>query len=380
MPDQPLHRPRRGVAQRADGVPLDLLRQLLEHVNLLEPSVALLHPLHDGVEPPGTLAARGALPAGLVLVKVRQARDGVHDVRALVHDDHRRGAQTGLRRLERVEIHEHLLAHALGDQGHGRSAGDDRQQVIPPASHTAAVLLDQVLERDGHLFLHRARLVDVTRDAEELCARVVLATKRGEPIGAPSKDGGSDRDGLHVRDGRWAAVQADARGERGLEPGLALLPLQRLDERSLLSANVRAGSVVDVDVKVDAGAAGVLAEVARRVRLVARLHEREAFVDVLAADVDVAGSRAHSGARDEAALEELVGVVPHDLAIFARAGLGLVGVDDQVGGTTVADLFGFGKRAARRNVSGWTGVWRGESRNRTSRLVFDCLSLRTWVQ
>ena len=57
--------------------------------------------------------------------------------------------------------------------------------------------------------------------------------------------------------------------------------------------------------------------------------------------------------------------MPHDLAIFARAGLGLVGVDDQVGGTTVADLFGFGKRAARRNVSGWTGVWRGESRNRT---------------
>ena len=78
-------------------------------------------------------------------------------------------------------------------------------------------------------------------------------------------------------------------GKRGLSRGLPCFPSS--DSMSAVSSPqmYAPGSVVDVDVKVDAGAAGVLAEVARRVRLVARLiHEREAFVDVLAADVDVA--------------------------------------------------------------------------------------------
>mmetsp|Transcript_9163 Transcript_9163/g.41720 ORF Transcript_9163/g.41720 Transcript_9163/m.41720 type:complete len:221 (+) Transcript_9163:1753-2415(+) len=95
---------------------------------------------------------------------------------------------------------------------------------------------------------------------------------------------------------------------------------------------------MDVDVKVNPGAARVLAEVSRGVRLIARLLEVETLVDVLAADVDVARARAHGGSRDEATFEEFVRVVPHDLAIFARAGFGLVGVDDQVRGTAVADL------------------------------------------
>eukprot|EP00964_Phaeocystis_antarctica_P081012 scaffold50638_cov55-Phaeocystis_antarctica.AAC.1 len=38
--DEALHRPRRGVAQRADGVPLDLVRELLEHVDFLDLGVA----------------------------------------------------------------------------------------------------------------------------------------------------------------------------------------------------------------------------------------------------------------------------------------------------------------------------------------------------
>ena len=112
-----------------------------------------------------------------------------------------------------------------------------------------------------------------------------------------------------------------------------------LDEAGFLAANVSARSVMDVDVKVDAGAARVLAEVSRGVRLIARLLEVETLVDVLAADVDVARARAHGGSRDEATFQEFVRVVPHDLAIFARAWLGLVGVDDQVRGTAVADLF-----------------------------------------
>jgi len=57
-----------------------------------------------------------------------------------------------------------------------------------------------------------------------------------------------------------------------------------------------------------------------------------------APDVDVAGARAHAHARDQAALNELVRVVAHDLAVLARAGLRLVGVHHQVGWPPVRHL------------------------------------------
>ena len=47
-----------------------------------------------------------------------------------------------------------------------------------------------------------------------------------------------------------AAKDADASGERRLEAGLALLALQRLDERSLLPTNVSASATVEVDIEV----------------------------------------------------------------------------------------------------------------------------------
>jgi hypothetical protein len=40
-------------------------------------------------------------------------------------------------------------------------------------------------------------------------------------------------------------------------------------------------------------------------------------------------------AREEATLDELVGVVPHDFPVLAGAGLSLVRVDDKVVGTAV---------------------------------------------
>ena len=52
-----LHGPGGGVAKCADGVALDLLGDLPEHVDLLQPRVALLHARHYVVQP------RRALPA-----------------------------------------------------------------------------------------------------------------------------------------------------------------------------------------------------------------------------------------------------------------------------------------------------------------------------
>ena len=61
-----------------------------------------------------------------------------------------------------------------------------------------------------------------------------------------------------------------------------------------------------------------------------------ALADEFAAHVDVAGVRAHGEGGDERALDQQVRIVPHDLAVFAGAGLGFVRVDDEIGGPGVA--------------------------------------------
>ena len=66
------------------------------------------------------------------------------------------------------------------------------------------------------------------------------------------------------------------------------------------------------------------------VGLVDRPLQRLGLAVELAADVDVGGVRAHGDAGEQAALDQLVRLVPHDLPVLAGAGLALVGVDHQV--------------------------------------------------
>src|SRR6185503_6730910 len=61
MLDQTLDRPRRGIAQRADRVPLDLLGDVLQRVDLLDARIARHHAFHHAPHPAGALAARRAL-------------------------------------------------------------------------------------------------------------------------------------------------------------------------------------------------------------------------------------------------------------------------------------------------------------------------------
>lgn len=67
--DETLDRPRKGLAQSADRVALDLLREFLEHVDLALLGVAGLETLHYLHRPLAALAARRALTAALVLVE-----------------------------------------------------------------------------------------------------------------------------------------------------------------------------------------------------------------------------------------------------------------------------------------------------------------------
>src|SRR3954454_18130302 len=96
VPQQALHRPGRAVAERADGVTLDLLGHFEQHVDLALLGAAFGHAGEHAPHPAHALAARRALAAALVLVEIRNARHRADDVGRLIHDDHGRGPKRGL--------------------------------------------------------------------------------------------------------------------------------------------------------------------------------------------------------------------------------------------------------------------------------------------
>lgn len=146
MSDKSLDGPGGTVTQSANRVSLDLLRDLPEHVDFFWPSIAADESGHDLVHPADTLAARRALSTALVFVEGDQSGDGLDDVRRLVHDDDRGCSERGLASDETVKVHDGLGADVLWDDGSGRAARDDAQEIVPSATDATAVALDQLLE------------------------------------------------------------------------------------------------------------------------------------------------------------------------------------------------------------------------------------------
>ena len=288
--DQTLDGPGESLAKSADSVALDLLGELLHHVDLALAGSAHLEAVHDLLGPLGTLATRGALAAGLVVVELAETGDGADDVGGLVHDDDGGRAETGLRVLEGVKVHELVIADVLGEDGSGRATGDDSLEVVPAADDTAAVLVDELAERDGHLLLDGGGVVDVAGDTEELSTGVTLATERVEPASTATDDRGGDSNGLDVGNSGRATEETNGSREWGLQTGLAGLALERLDEGGLLTTDVSAHTTVDVDVKVVAGAASVLADQTGLVCLLDGALEDSGLVVELATNVDVRSS------------------------------------------------------------------------------------------
>src|SRR5271166_639512 len=219
------------------------------------------------------------------------------------------------------------------------AAGQCREQIAPATPHAAAMLLDQLAERDRHRLFDVAGLVHVSRDAEKLGAEIVGRAKTREPGRAAPENGWRDRNRLDVVDRRREAVEPDAGRERRLHARHALLAFERLEHRRLFAADVGAGAVVDV--KVERPAVDVvLADELRFIGLVDRRLEALALEDVFAAKIDVGRMRAHGEGGDERALDQCVRIVAQDLAILAGAGLRLIGVDDEIVRPLRIDILG----------------------------------------
>src|SRR3954451_19963093 len=94
-------------------------------------------------------------------------------------------------------------------------------------------------------------------------------------------------------------------------------------------------------IKVEVPAVHIaLADQVGLVGLIDRRLQPLAFANEFSADIDVGRVRAHGESRHQAAFDQKVRIVAHDLAVLARAGLRLVGIDDQIARPAVLGLLG----------------------------------------
>ena len=231
-----------------------------------------------------------------------------------------------------VEIHQQRVAliGAGRHQRHRRAAGDHGEQIVPAAAHAAGMRLDQFAQAECPSPLRRCTGFSTWPEMQNSLVPVLFGpADAGEPGGAAPHDVGHHRDRLDVVDRGRAAIEADIGRERRLQPRLALLAFQAFQQRRLLAADIGAGAVVDVEVEVPAVDV-VLADQLGLIGLVDRRLQALALADEFAAHVDVAGMGAHGEAGDQAALDQQMRIVPHDLAVLAGAGLGFVGIDDEI--------------------------------------------------
>ncbi|MNY09041.1 hypothetical protein D3C86_1419320 [compost metagenome] len=107
---------------------------------------------------------------------------------------------------------------------------------------------------------------------------------------------------------------------------------------------------MDVDVEIPAVLV-VLAEQARIVTFVDGCLQRLTLAHIFAANVDIGRMRTHGETGDHAAFDQRMRIVAQDFAVLAGAGLGFVGVDDEIMRTTVIFLRHEGPLETRREAS-----------------------------
>ena len=126
------------------------------------------------------------------------------------------------------------------------------------------------------------------------------------------------------------ANSPDDDGEGRLVAGLAPIALDRLEDRGLLAADVRTRPLAHLDVERESLTEHVVSEIPAPPRFGQRSAEHMVRVRILTAQVDEPLVAIRCVGRDRHRLDQRERVSLHDHPVLERAGLGLVGVADQV--------------------------------------------------
>ena len=316
------HRVHGEVSERAERLAEHAVAHVVEKREVADARPPVLELRQELDEPARPDATRRALPARLVHVELRGPQRELHHAAAVVDDDDRRGAEERPGRPDRVVVHRRVDLRGRQHRN-GRAAGNHRLE-LATARDTACDVVDQLAQRHSELALVVSGPLDVPGQREHRRPRRGGDADLRERLGAQLDDLRNERDRAHVVDLRRCAVQAVHGRERRPRARLAALTFERLEERGLLAADVRARPAVQDDRDS--------AQQTRPSRLVERgAHDLE-LVEVFAADVDEHALRSDSMSRDQTAFDQPVRREPHHVAILVRAGLRLVGVHDEVHG------------------------------------------------
>ena len=162
-------------------------------------------------------------------------------------------------------------------------------------------------------------LGDVPGQGEDAEALGPLGAVGREVRGAVAEDVRHGGDRLDVVDHRGAGVQPGHRRERRLQPGLAAVALQRVEQRGLLAADVGARPGVHDHLEVEPGAEDVGAQVTGLVGLGHGEVQPADHVQHLAAHVDEGPVRVDRVAGDHDALDQRLRVVQQGRHVLAGA-------------------------------------------------------------
>jgi hypothetical protein len=136
---------------------------------------------------------------------------------------------------------------------------------------------------------------------------------------------------LDVVDDRRAHVEPEhGREIRRLDARIRTLAFERFDEAGFLAANVSTRAAMDVNLQIVTATENVFAEETFRARFLQRRVQQLRALGHFATDVDVGELHVVREARDDHPLDELMRIFVDDLAILERAGLGFVGVADEI--------------------------------------------------
>ena len=231
---------------------------------------------------------------------------------------------------DRLEVEAHV--EVLGrEHRRGRSAGRPCLQRAA-VEHAAGVLLEQDAERRPERQLVVAGPLHLARDREHLRAGCLLCPLALEPVRPALDDVRHVAERLDVVDHGRRLVQTLHGRERRAQPWLAAEALERGQQCRLLAADVRARAAVQHDVEVVVGAQDARARVPGGVELGDRALDDRAGPQELTAAVHEHGVASDRVRRDHRALQHLVRLALHQLAVVARAGLRLVEVHGDVRG------------------------------------------------
>ena len=239
-----------------------------QEIEVVGTTRAVRHAVEHLLDPARAFAARRALAARLVREELGEPPRDEHRVDGLVEHHDRAGAEHDAERLLH-EVHVERRVEVLVAAGEPlrRRAARDEELDLAVLADAAREPVDQVAERHAELDLVVAGLVHVARHREDARAGRAVDAELGVLLAAHLHDVRHRRQRLDVVDDGRLRVEALDRGERRPDARHAALALERLEQRGLLAADVRARAAVHDDVAVEAGAEDVLAEEALGARV-----------------------------------------------------------------------------------------------------------------